>query len=100
MRCLACPPRLQSQDPELFQLAKVGLGCLGVVAEVTLQVSAVLGQERCLLLLATSPICLCPPWHKQGYFQPCPALCLLACLACLPACSACQPTAWWSTPGC
>jgi FAD/FMN-containing dehydrogenase len=29
---------LQDQDPELFQLAKVGLGCLGVVAEVTLQV--------------------------------------------------------------
>ncbi len=32
---LHCP---QSQDPELFELAKVGLGCLGVVAEVTLQV--------------------------------------------------------------
>ncbi|KAL4857423.1 L-galactono-1 [Chlorella vulgaris] len=27
----------KDQDPELFQLAKVGLGCLGVVAEVTLQ---------------------------------------------------------------
>lgn len=27
----------KTQDPELFELAKVGLGCLGVVAEVTLQ---------------------------------------------------------------
>lgn len=36
------PSRPQTQDPELFELAKVGLGCLGVVAEVTLQV----GRER------------------------------------------------------
>ncbi|KAL4448874.1 hypothetical protein ABPG77_007591 [Micractinium sp. CCAP 211/92] len=27
----------RTQDPELFDLARVGLGCLGVVAEVTLQ---------------------------------------------------------------
>lgn len=31
---LAAP---QESDPELFHLAKVGLGCLGVVSEVTLQ---------------------------------------------------------------
>lgn len=36
------PSRPQTQDPELFELAKVGLGCLGVVAEVTLQV----GREQ------------------------------------------------------
>lgn len=28
---------LQKQGPELFHLARVGLGCLGVVAELTLQ---------------------------------------------------------------
>ena len=27
----------ESQDPELFRLAKVGLGSLGIVSEVTLQ---------------------------------------------------------------
>ena len=28
---------LQDKDPELFYMARVGLGCLGVVAELTLQ---------------------------------------------------------------
>ena len=27
----------RDRDPELFKMARVGLGCLGVVAEVTLQ---------------------------------------------------------------
>ena len=39
--------RMQTQDPELFELAKVGLGCLGVVAEVTLQVGVGLGSGHC-----------------------------------------------------
>ena len=28
---------MQEKDPELFYMARVGLGCLGVVAELTLQ---------------------------------------------------------------
>lgn len=28
---------MQEKDPELFHMARVGLGCLGVVAELTLQ---------------------------------------------------------------
>lgn len=29
--------KLQEKDPELFHMARVGLGCLGVVAELTIQ---------------------------------------------------------------
>jgi hypothetical protein len=36
-------------DPELFSMAKVGLGCLGVVTELTLKVSA----SKQLLLAGT-----------------------------------------------
>lgn len=72
-------PDAQAQDPELFDLARVGLGCLGVVAEVTLQVRAavwdcglglalvacVWGGLGCLGMVAWWP-CRCQPLWENG----------------------------------
>ena len=35
--CSSCCAALQDKDPDLFYLARVGLGCLGVVSELTIQ---------------------------------------------------------------
>lgn len=52
--CILWPPRMSvvsaggvlevnaDNDPELFSMAKVGLGCLGVVTELTLKVRLLL----------------------------------------------------------
>lgn len=61
-------PCLQTQDPELFGLAKVGLGCLGVVAEVTLQVRAGLSscQGGCEQAAACAGVAARPTFRQLG----------------------------------